>query len=407
MRKPFRVLFVATYPPRACGIGTFTRDLTATLRREVRWMDIDIAAIDYCDEEHLDYPGEVVCRIKNHQPQAYAELACMANASDYDAICVQHEFGIFPGEWGQEVLNLYQACEKPIVTTLHTVIPNCPEIPRQVTRRIVRNSYATVVMARVGVDLLRNNYGVQFGNLKVIPHGVPAIPRVGEFRAKELLGLQDRDVISSFGLISRGKGVEYMIAAMPEIVRSRPNALYCVLGRTHPIVVRREGESYRDELIRMVETLRMQDHVRFVNKFLDDTELSLYLEATDVYVTPYLGAGQITSGTMARAIFCGKAIVSTPYLYACELLANGRGRLVAFQDSSAMAQELVAVLSDTALRAGMEASTRAYGRNMSWEATARQYARVFDKVALATRRLAPLARPAIQRVFRHQLLEIR
>lgn len=384
-----KVLFVSTYPPRQCGIGTFTRDLTQALRQEISWLTVNIAAIDCNDDDSYDYPPEVDYRVNNCRPESYAELAQFVNGSDYDIACVQHEFGIFSGEWGRDLADFYQQCEKPIMTTLHTILPNCPDLPRQITRIVVGNSFVTVVMARIGTELLRNNCGIFFGNIKVIPHGVPPLRLEGEFRAKQELDLRDREVISTFGLISRGKGIEYVIAAMPEIVRHRPNAIYCILGRTHPQVVRQEGEKYREELWAMVEQLKVQDHVRFVNRFLSDEELARYLEATDVYITPYIGADQITSGAMARAVYYGKAIVSTPYLYATELLGNGRGRLVPFKDSAAIAQEITAVLSDSGLKAGMEAGIRHYGRTMSWPSVARQYARELRKIGQAVKILAP------------------
>ena len=385
MKGTIKVLFITTYPPRTCGIGTFTRDLTSSLKRQTDGITPHIAAIDISDDDGIEYGDEVVCRVSNCRAGAYAHVAAKVNASDYDAVCVQHEFGIFSGEWGKDLVNFYLACEKPIVTTLHTIIPQCLELPRRIISTIIGRSAATVVMARIGADVLHSDYDVRSGNIKVIPHGVPPFRRIGGPAAKRTLGLQDRDVISSFGLLSRGKGLEYMIAAMPRIVQQHPRAIYCVLGQTHPVVTRQEGESYRDELCEMAQKLGLEDHVRFVNRFIVDDELSVFLEATDVYVTPYLGPDQITSGAMARAVFFGKPIVSTPFLYATELLANGRGRLVPFRDSAALARNVAAVLSDHDLRLAMEASTRSYGRRMSWEAVAREYAEILTSVTAAGR----------------------
>jgi len=391
MKRTLKALFVSTYPPQACGIATFTRDLTATIKKEIGWITPRVAAIDLTDDDDIEYGQDVVYRIDHVHTNAYATFAEKVNRSGYDVVCVQHEFGIFSGAWGKNIVDFYAACRKPIVTTLHTVMPRCPELPRKITRAIVGKSFACVVMAKMGVDILRSDYGIQFANLKVIPHGVPSFTPLGEFAAKRLLGLQNREVISSFGLLSRGKGMEYMIAAMPEIVKKRPNAVCCILGQTHPIVKKHDGESYREELRRTALALGVQDHVRFVDKFLSDDELAAYLEATDVYVTPYVGADQITSGTMARAVFFGKAVVSTPFLYAAELLSDGRGRLAAFRSSAALAREVTAVLSHSSLKAEMEARTRAYGRGMSWDVTAAKYAKVLSEAAFSrpARAVAP------------------
>jgi len=393
MKQSLRALFLSTYPPRACGIGTFTRDLTANIRKEIGWIRPRIAAIDIADDEGIEYADEVVCRVGNRSTNAYALFGHRVNRSDYDVVCVQHEFGLFPGEWGKDVIDFYTACKKPVVTTLHTVLPRCPDLPRKIIRTIVQNSMTTVVMARVGVQMLKSCYGIGPAKLTVIPHGVPSFRRVGQRAAKRMVGLEGREVVSSFGLLSRGKGLEYMIAAMAEVVRKRPAAIFCILGQTHPQIKKREGESYRQELRRMVLAFGLQDHVQFVDRFLTDEELAIFLEATDVYVTPYLGADQITSGTIARAVFFGKAIVSTPFLYATELLADGRGRLVPFKDSAALARQVTAVLSDDALRAKLQANARAYGRGMSWEAVARKYAGVLREVVSTGRVRTPVVVP--------------
>ena len=385
MKAPVKVLFASTYPPRACGIGTFTRDLTQNLRKQAAWINPHIAAIDINDDEDIEYGHEVVCRIRNCRQNAYAQFARKVNNSAYDVVCVQHEFGIFPGEWGAGLTEFYTTCTKPIVTTLHTVVPRCLELPRGIVSTIVRRSAVTVVMARIGADILGNDYEIRSGKINVVPHGVPSFKRVGDFAAKRQLGLHGRDVLSTFGLLSCGKGLEFVIAAMPDILKKRPNAVYCILGQTHPVVKKHEGESYREKLQQMVRALDLGDHVRFADKFLSDDELSVFLEATDVYVTPYLGVDQVTSGAMARAVFFGKAIVSTPFLYAIELLANGRGRLVPFKDSAALAREVAAVLSDDALRASMEAGTRSLARGMSWGAVAHKYAAIFSRASAAAK----------------------
>lgn len=406
MKGTIKALFITTYPPRACGIGTFSRDLTTNLRREISWLTPHIAAVDIADDEDIRYGVEVVGRIDNCLDNAYADFARKVNLSDYDVVCVQHEFGIFSGDWGKDLIDFYDACSKPIVTTLHTIIPRCLGLPRKILSTIVRRSAVTVVMAEVGVEILRGDYNIRSGNIKVIPHGVPSSNRVGKVAAKRILRLHDRDVISSFGLLSRGKGLEYMVEAMPDVLRERPDAIYCILGRTHPVVRKNEGESYREELHQRVCALGIEDHVRFVNRFLADDELSVFMEASDVYVTPYLGADQITSGAMARAVFFGRAIVSTPFLYATELLANGRGRLVPFKNSEALAREATAILSNSNLRAGMEMSTRDYGRRMSWEAVAHRYADILRSVSSTTAQPARIGMLSAARANHRRLLGV-
>ena len=403
MKRRLQALFLSTYTPRVCGIGTFARDLTASLRQNTPWIAPRIAAIDIDDDEHLEYGNEVVCRIPNDRRRAYTDLAEMVNNSGYDLVCVQHEFGIFPGEWGEHLIGFYAACRKPIVTTLHTIIPRCCDLPRRIVRTIVGKSRATVVMAEVAVDILRNDYDVSGGSIRVIPHGVPASRPLGQAAAKNLLGFHSRKVISTFGLLSRGKGLEHMIAAMPGVLEEHPNALYCILGRTHPTVKKHEGESYRRELERMAAERGLQRHVQFADRFLTDEELSVFLEATDVYVTPYLGADQITSGALARAAFFGKAIVSTPFLYARELLASRRGRFAPFEDSEELGRTVAAVLSDDDLRAAMEARMREYSRRMTWEAVASEYATVFVHAAAARQKRSGAGRPAAA-PRRHQWL---
>jgi len=391
MKRKLRVLFLSTYPPRACGIGTFAGDLTASLKQNTPWIAPRIAAIDLDDGERLEYGGEVVCRVTNDQRRAYTDLAQIVNGSDYDVVCVQHEFGIFPGESGEGLIGFYAACRKPIVTTLHTIIPRCSDLPRRIVRAIVRTSRATVVMAEVAVDLLRSDYAVPLDSVRVIPHGVPPFRRMGRYAAKNSLGFRSGKLISTFGLLSRGKGLEYMIAAMPQVVDRHPDAVYCILGRTHPLVKKHEQESYREELEQMVAERGLEQNVHFADRFLADEELSVFLEATDVFVTPYLGADQITSGALARAAFFGKAIVSTPFLYATELLGNRRGRFAPFKNSDLLGREVAAVLSDDHLRAAMETRMEEYGRRMAWQSVARQYATVFTHAAFSQRKLVAAA----------------
>jgi glycosyltransferase involved in cell wall biosynthesis len=299
-------------------------------------------------------------------------------------VSLQHEYGIFGGLDGEYVLELLKRLKKPVVSTLHTVLFSPGPNQKRIVQQIAELSSAVVVMVKMGRDMLINSYGVAPDKITVIPHGVPNVHRVSALAVKKALGLSGRLVISTFGLINRGKGIEYAIQAIPEVVQQYPGAIYLVLGETHPGVRNFEGESYRTELLSLVENLGLRNHVRFNNRYLTLEELINYLCATDVYVTPYVNRDQIVSGTLAYALGCGKAIVSTPYLYAEEVLSEGRGKLVEFKDSSAMAQSINNILANPVLREQMETRAYRYGRRAAWFNVAIDYLDLYHRL------LAPL-----------------
>jgi glycosyltransferase involved in cell wall biosynthesis len=336
-----------------------------------------VIAIDEPGAEDRVYPGRVVARLVQQDPDSYRETAAFANAYPCDVINIQHEYGLFGGNDGEWIVDCIAQIRKPVVTSLHTVLPDPSAEHLRVARALCATSSGVVVLSETGRDILIDRYGVAPHKIRVVPHGVPDVPFRESAGEKKRLGLEGRMTISTFGLINRGKGLEYAIEAMNAVVAQHPEALYLILGQTHPVIRRREGESYRRELEAEIAANKLDDHVLLVDKYLDFDELLSYLTATDIYLTPYLNPTQIVSGTLAYAVGCGKAIVSTPYLYAQELLAHGRGFLVPARDGSAIATTLVALLDDPALRESTERRAYRYGRRMTWPNVAQAYGHVF------------------------------
>jgi polysaccharide biosynthesis protein PslF len=376
---PPRALFLGSYPPRECGIATFTKDMVDAYDRAFH-LKAPVIAVDEPGAEVRRYPSEVVARIAEQERGSYAAAADFVNRYPVELVNIQHEYGLFGGERGEWLVDFLRALEKPAALTLHTVLPEPDEAYLRVTRDLCENSARVVALSETGRGLLEQIYGIDPQHVQVVHHGVPDVPFQDTHSAKATFGIGQRTVISTFGLISRGKGLEYAIEAMRSVVRRHPETLYLILGETHPVVRRREGESYRESLTAMVREYGLHYNVQLVDKYLDFDEVVSYLAATDIYLTPYLNPEQIVSGTLAYAVGCGKAIVSTPYLYAQELLAHNRGFLCEFRDASSIALRLNMLLDDPALRRATERRAYRFGRQMTWPHVASKYGQLFTEL---------------------------
>lgn len=375
-----RVAFIGNSLPRRCGIATFTTDLQHAVAASRP--DLETVVVAMTDHgQAYDYPSTVGFQINDDQPEDYIRAAEFLNRGRFEVVSLQHEFGIFGGESGSHILALLSRLNMPVVTTLHTVLGEPTKVQREVIVRISDISSKVVVMAEKGRELLRTVYQVADEKIEVIAHGIPEFAFVEPDEAKARRGFSDRPVILTFGLLSHNKGIEVMIDAMPAILRSGPDAVYVVLGATHPNLIRDQGEAYRDSLVARVRKLDIDKHVVFLDQFVDQPTLLDFISMCDVYVTPYLNEAQMTSGTLAYSFGLGKAVVSTPYWHARELLADGRGILVPFGDTAAIGREIAKLLTNAVLRQAMRKRAYSSSRPMTWERTAERYVSTFDNAS--------------------------
>ena len=387
------IAMLGNHLPRHCGIATFTTDLSDAIEREMPELDCFVLAMNDVGMKHA-YPPRVRFEIPEGDVAAYRRAADFLNVSSVDVVSVQHEYGIFGPKAGGHVLELLRDLRLPVVTTLHTILAKPDPVQRAVMDSLVGFSDRIVVMSSDGAALLHEVHGVDLAKIDVIPHGIPVAP---DRRSKDKLGVEGSSVILTFGLLSPDKGIEYVIDAMPAILAKHPNTVYIVLGATHPHVKQQHGETYRHMLQTRAERLGVDANVIFHNRFVSHEELVEFLGAADLYVTPYLKEEQSTSGTLAYAVGCGKAVVSTPYRYARELLADRRGILVPWRDSEAIGREITSLLDDPTKRIELQQRAAAFGKSMSWPIVARRYMESFEKarVAHAERRIAGRAAKAV------------
>ena len=389
-----RVAMLGSYVPRRCGIATFTNALGTAISTHVSGMplrregDVQIVAVNDRNAEYT-YGPEVCLEIDQHRREDYRYAADVLNNARVDVLSLQHEYGLYGGEWGDYVLDLLDRFDGPIIPTLHTILTEPTPKPRDVLKQIADRSYKVVVMADRAKRILREVYDVPERKIRMIHHGVPDVPFSDTEPFKARFKLVGRPVILTFGLLGPSKNIEVMLEALARVVPDHPDVTYIVLGVTHPGVRRDSGELYRFGLERRAVELGIERNVQFHKRFVSDSDLIEYLQAADVYVTPYQNKEQITSGTLAFALASGRAIISTPYWHAQELLASGRGELVQFGDVDQLAAALNRMLSDHAHRQRIRETAHAFGRNMVWSQVARQYGEVFaesrDSVVVAER----------------------
>lgn len=382
-----RVAFLGDYVPRLCGIATFTHDLCEAVSKAAPESECYVGAVNDRAAGY-DYPERVRFQLLEKDIDAYRRAADYLNFNNADVLCVQHEFGIYGGPAGSHLLALLKEVRMPVVTTLHTILSKPDATQRRVMDALAQRSERIVVMARKGSEILQETYSVPLSKIDVIPHGIPDIPFQSSELSKAQFGVEGRAVLLTFGLLGPGKGIEHAIEALPEIVRAHPEVVYLVLGATHPHLLAREGERYRRSLEWLAEERGVKEHVIFYNRFVSPEDLREFICATDIYVTPYLNEAQITSGTLAQVFGAGKAVVSTPYWHAQELLAEGRGSLVPFGDSAAIARSVVNYLDQPALLQQTSQKAWEAGRDMIWPAVAERYLETFQH-ACADRKRSP------------------
>lgn len=372
-----KVCFLTTYPPKKCGIAVYTKDLVDALNIHNDSVSSSVIAVNEKNASY-SYDEKVRWQIRQESEEDYIKAAEEVNSSDINVVNIQHEFGIFGGEWGSYILSFIEALKKPVVTTLHTLQLDLELGGQKVLNEILSKSSAIVVMPNAAIGLLAE-LGVPFKKINVIPHGCPTIPFVDSNSVKPLIGLKNRTVLCTFGLISRGKGIEYAIQALPRIVAKHPEVIYLIIGETHPVVKSNEGETYREMLLEQIEELGLENHVAFQNRFLSRAELNKYLQATDIYITPYIGWNQISSGTLTNALAAGRAVISTPYRHAKEVLSNGRGVFCDFKNSASIAESIEKLLSNESLKREIEKKAYEYSRNFIWSKVAERYTRLFNQ----------------------------
>jgi glycosyltransferase involved in cell wall biosynthesis len=381
------ILFLSSYPPRRCGIATFTQDLSTAIDG-LNGSELKSKFIAINDNGNYEYPDDVIFQVNENEVQDYIKTAeKINNMPNVRQVSIQHEFKLYGSEHGENLLSFLEVLEKPVVTTFHAVLSYPSEKRRETIRTIAEKSTHVIVMSNKAIEIVKEHYGLSGSKITVIPHGIHDVPLGNNPSGKGKLGYENRILLTSFGFLrpgkgarSSGRGYEYVIDAMPDIIKKFPNVLYLIIGVTHPKTIKREGETYRNYLENKVKDLGLEEYVKFINKYVSLDELFTYLKATDIYICSSLNPQQVTSGTLAYAMGCGCAVVSTPFFHAKEDITPDRGILLDdFRNPKLFSKGIIKMLSNPSLRKRMEKNAYEYTRGMIWPRVAKSYVKVFNK----------------------------
>src|SRR5450432_2050444 len=376
---PSRIAVIGNYLPRQCGIATFTTDLCEAIAAE--YGEARLLALPVNDTAHgYDYPARVRWSLDQDDVTSYQEAAEFLNFHNVDMVCLQHEFGIFGGPAGSHILHLLRRLKMPVVTTLHTVLREPDPKQMRAMAEIAEVSDRLIVMSQLSSQILQEVFKVPASKIDMVPHGVPDLPFLDPNFFKDRFGVEGKAVLLTFGLLSPNKGIENVIQALPQILSRHSNVAYIVAGATHPHILRREGDKYRESLQALAKKMGVESQVMFHDRFVSPEEMVEFIGAADIYITPYRHEAQVVSGTLAYALGAGKAIISTPYWHAIELLDGGRGALVPFEDPNAIAQKAIELLDTPAIRHAMRKRAYQFARDMVWRRVAQGYMGSFAQV---------------------------
>lgn len=383
------MIYLSTFVPKKCGLATYTHHLREAVRLS-RGGGPQDPVIAVCNRDELaDYRAPWIWPLVKNEPEHYLLLAEAVNRSPADAVSLQHEFGIFGGEAGSYVLEFMKHVKKPIITTFHTVFEHPPEPYASVQKQIAEWSDHLLVMNRQAVVFLQQSFGIPAGKITFIPHGTPAPGLLDRAAVRASLGWENRKVLLTFGLLGRGKGIDFALRVIAETVQEVPDLLYVIAGATHPEVRKIEGEAYREELLSWIRAFRLERHVQMIDRYIPDDELIAMISAADLYVSPYPGMQQITSGTLAYAAGLGRPILSTPYCYARDLLKGHEEMLLPYGDVAAWSRSIVQLFSEPGMLEIREAVMKQIGRTMHWPQVGAQHLRLFERVAERQRTAVP------------------
>jgi len=377
--KSIDAVYISSYVPRKCGIATYTKDLTTAINLINPYSKAEIVAL-LRPEDKIDYPAEVKFKINQYKIDSYIRAAQHINKSKADVVVLEHEFGLYGGEFGEYIIKLLELLNKPLIITTHTI----PDDPGKgyglVLKDVLRFAEKVIVMMPESIQKLIKRYNCPKEKIEIIPHGVPDIPLEPNDKYKKKKGLEGRIILGNINLLSASKGLEYTIEALREIKSRFDNVLYLIIGQTHPVILKEEGEKYRNFLKEKIKEYGLQENVKFINKYISLSDLIEWLKVIDIYITPYLDPQQSASGALAYAIGAGKVCISTPYLYAKEVLAEGRGVIVPFRNSPAIADAVIEICKNPQKKLAIEKKTYKFGRLMTWYNVALQHLTLFDEV---------------------------